>query len=390
MPAALKWSLVAAATIAAVLVMPILIVATLLPSQNTRQFYSTCAQLRGTRADIVANPPQQPLGPDEVLLRITNTATKLGFGRQGATVTVAIALRATGLANAANPAAPTTLRYAHSTEIRDGAGALGLPVDWGSAAELMTPEVSTAIALDRMVDAAPQWRDTDPAVLAAQITGHPDTDYTDAVAAAQTWIPDAPTPAATSSAADLAVSTTSAPATTTSSVPATTPETPTSASAASTPLSLAQASSAAAAAPEAAACLAALTTPIPPPAPGPNPNGPQLAAAAQHAVGTDPRPDANAPTPTAAQLVAGLVTSTTGCAFPDTLPEQLQTGWQATDPAPGDLVFTDISADQGPHLVGIAVDTDTMVTVLPGHPNPEWSRIGPNRLVRRIEVSRTS
>ncbi|EUA65451.1 hypothetical protein I553_10748 [Mycobacterium xenopi 4042] len=39
--------------------------------------------------------------------------------------------------------------------------------------------------------------------------------------------------------------------------------------------------------------------------------------------------------------------------------------------------------------MGIAVDADTMVTVLPGHPNPEWTRIGPNRLVRRIDVDRT-
>ncbi|EUA17306.1 hypothetical protein I552_0507 [Mycobacterium xenopi 3993] len=55
-------------------------------------------------------------------------------------MTAAIALEATGLANAANPAAPETLRYAHSTEIRDGAGALGLPLTWASAEELMTPK----------------------------------------------------------------------------------------------------------------------------------------------------------------------------------------------------------------------------------------------------------
>jgi hypothetical protein len=33
------------------------------------------------------------------------------------------------------------------------------------------------------------------------------------------------------------------------------------------------------------------------------------------------------------------------------------------------------------------VATDTMVTVLPGHSTPEWTRIGPNRIVRRIEVN---
>ncbi|ORA44041.1 hypothetical protein BST19_22125, partial [Mycobacterium bouchedurhonense] len=256
MSSALKWLWLpaAAAPLLIVLAIPLLTIIISSPGESTRDFYAACTTHLGTRAAIVANPPRQPLSPDEVLLRITTTATKLGFGRQGATVTAAIALEATGLANAANPAAPETLRYAHSTEIRDGAGALGLPLTWASAEELMTPEVSTAIALDRMVDTAPEWRDTDPAALAAQITGRPATDYTDAVAAAQTRIPatlTTTTPTTPSSAgADLAIT-----ATTTST--ASPSPTPTS----SAPLAPSQASSAAKTAPQAAACLSALTTP---------------------------------------------------------------------------------------------------------------------------------
>ncbi|EUA32532.1 hypothetical protein I553_3531 [Mycobacterium xenopi 4042] len=59
-------------------------------------------------------------------MRITTTATN--WVRQtGSNRAAAIALEATGLANAANPAAPETLRYAHSTEIRDGAARSASP-----------------------------------------------------------------------------------------------------------------------------------------------------------------------------------------------------------------------------------------------------------------------
>jgi hypothetical protein len=375
MPHAVKWLAIAAAGVTAILLAPALIASTTLPGQNTRQVYTACTWLRGTRATIVANPPQQPLTADEVLLRIATTATKLGFGRQGATVTVAIALHATGLANAANPAAPETLRYAHSTQISDGAGALGLPLTWATPAELMTPETLTAIALDHMVDSEPRWRDIDPAELASRITGRPATDYRAAAAAAQTRMTDLPTPASTTAATTTPWPTT--PTSVTSAAPTTTPT-----AAATTLLSPPQASSAAAGAPQAAACLSALTTPIPPPAPaGPSPYGPQLASAAQRAVGTEN----HSMPPDAARFVAELVASTTGHPCPDTVGEQLQTGQLATDPNPGDLVFIDISADEGPHLGGIATDVDTMVTVLPGHPTPEWTAVGPNRLIRRIE-----
>lgn len=379
MPYAVKWLAIGAAGVAAVLLAPALIASTTLPGQNTRQFYTACTWLRSTRATIVANPPQQTLTTDEVLLRIATTATKLGFGRQGATVTVAIALHATGLANAANPAAPETLRYAHSTQISDGAGALGLPLTWATPAELMTPETSTAIALDHMVDSEPRWRDIDPAELASRITGRPATDYSAAAAAAQTRMTDLPTPASTTSATTTPWPTT--PTSVTSAAPTTTPT----AAAATALLSPPQASSAAAAAPQVAACLSALTTPIPPPAPGPSPYGPQLASAAQRADGTESHPDSDSMPPDAARFVAELVASTTGHPCPHTVGEQLQTGQLATDPNPGDLVFIDISADEGPHLVGIATDIDTMVTVLPGHPTPEWTAVGPNRLIRRIE-----
>ena len=35
----------------------------------------------------------------------------------------------------------------------------------------------------------------------------------------------------------------------------------------------------------------------------------------------------------------------------------------------------------------LAASRNTMVTVLPGHDTPEWTRIGPNRIARRTEVS---
>jgi hypothetical protein len=382
--------------VAAVLVLlgfPVLINMMTLPGQTSQQFYTACAAALGTRAGVVANPPQEILTPHEVLLKITQTATTLGFGRQGATVTVAIAIRATGLANAANPADSTTLRYAHSALIDDGAGALGLPLSWATPAELMTPEVSTAMAIDRMVDSDPQWRDSDPAQLAAEITGIPAGEFTTPAAAAAARLTTLTAPATEPPNTLPALTSTPAPS-------AATPTTAPQPAAATAVLNGDEVSSALATAPEAAHCLTALTAPLPPPATGPNPAGDAIAAAAQRTVGADPRASAAAPTEpdppdapgsgvaetNSAQFVSDVLGQALGEAIPTTIAEQLRLGYRvSTEPEPGDVVYTDISADEGPHLAGIAVADDTMVTVLPGHPAPQRVRVGPNNVIRRIE-----
>ncbi|MCA2337822.1 hypothetical protein JF776_20460, partial [Mycobacterium avium] len=141
---------------------------------------------------------------------------------------------------------------------------------------------------------------------------------------------------------------------------------------------------------------------LPAVAPGHNPAGPDIAAAAQRSVGTDQTatpttPATNEPIPAqpttppanitdSAEYVASILSSTLGTPIPTTIAEQLQIGYRVVaDPEPGDAVYIDISGSAGPHLAGIAVDADTMVTVLPGHSAPEWTRIGPNRVIRRIE-----
>jgi hypothetical protein len=145
------------------------------------------------------------------------------------------------------------------------------------------------------------------------------------------------------------------------------------------PVSVDQARRAAQQNPAAAACASALTTIVPPAAPGPNPRGAALAAAATATLGRE------VTRPVSAEFVADLLAEH-AVALPATIAAQVTTGWSVTEPAPGDLVFVDISADQGPHLVGIAVDTSTMVTVFPGRSYPESAPIGPNRLIRRLEV----
>lgn len=364
---------------AAVLMAPLLILAGVLPTQTSQGLFAACAQLRGARAGIVPDPPATALSADEVLLRIARTATTLGFGRQGEVVAAAISLRATGLANAANPEAPETERYAHSAEIDAGAGALALPISWGSAPELMTPEVSTALLLDHVVDLIPTWHDKDAAALAAQLLGGTPADYAAAVAAMQNRVDSLPAAAPANSdtrPADLGFT----PVATVSrlsrphEVSAPTTATP------APPLTRAEARSAAQDNPEASSCLEALTTIVPPPAPSSNPHGPAVSDAAQRAVGTVLEH------PSAATFVSDIFLRN-AVRIPDSITAQMTTGWSTDDPEPGDLVFVDISADQGPHLVGIAVAPDTMVTVLPGHDTAEWTRIGPNRIIRRIEVS---
>jgi len=355
------------------------------PGEAVHGFFTACAEHLGTRATILANPPDQPLSPNQVLLRISQTATTLGFGRQGATVTAAIALRATGLANAANPASPETMRYPHSLVIDTGAGALGLPLTWATPAELMTPEVSTALALDRMVDLDPHWRDTDPASLAAQITGGETADFIQPVTSATARLANLPSstpPSPSDSLTPTVTATTPASTTTTTSPP---PSSPT----ASTTLDPAAASSAASTAPAAAACLNALTTPLPPIATAPNPYGPTIAAATEHLADNDTaeHDDTTAPPATSTQFVAAVLSKTLRAPIPDTIAAQLRTGYAVdTDPAPGDVVYTDISADEGPHLAGIAIDAHTMVTLLPGHPTPQRIPISQSRVIRRIVV----
>lgn len=397
MTTTVKMALAAAVTaLLCMLALPIAITMMALPGQGTQQFFATCTAALGIRGAIVANPPSDPPAPQEVLLKIDQTATTLGFGRQGATVIVAIAMRATGLANAANVADAGTQRFAHSAVLVDGAGALGLPLSWGTPAELMTPEVSTALALDHMVDIEPRWRDTDPSELAAQITGLTVDDFTPYIPDAQARLTTLPAPAETStpataltSAGPTSTQQTAEPAPLTTTAPPST---------AITVLNPDQASAAMTTAPAAANCLQALTTPLPAAAPGPNPAGSDIAAAAQHAVGTDQTaPAASVPaqptTPPAtaadsAEFVASILSSTLGTTIPTTIAEQLLCGYRVVaDPEPGDVVYTDISSSAGPHLAGIAVDADTMVTVLPGHPAPERTRIGPNRVIRRIEGS---
>lgn len=404
MTTAVKMALAAAvAALLCMLALPIAITMMALPGQGTQQFFATCTAALGIRGAIVANPPSDAPSAQEVLLKIEQTAETLGFGRQGATVTVAIAMRATGLANAANAGDAGTQRYAHSAVLNDGgAGALGLPLSWGSAADLMTPEVSTALALDHMVDTEPRWRDTDPSQLAAQITGLTAEDFTQYVADAQARLGALPAPVDTSSTAATAL-TSAAPTTTQQTAQPAPPTTIAATSTATTVLNPDQASSAISTAPAAANCLHALTTPLPAAAPGHNPAGPDIAAAAQRSVGTDQtattttQAATNEPIPAqpttqttnitdSAGYVASILSSTLGTAIPTTIAEQLQIGYRVVaDPEPGDAVYIDISAGAGPHLAGIAVDADTMVTVLPGHSAPEWTRIGPNRVIRRIE-----
>ncbi|QSN49815.1 hypothetical protein [Mycobacteroides abscessus] len=382
--------------------LPIVLIMMSLPGQGAQQFFATCTAALGTRGAIVANPPDPAPTATEVLLKIDQTARTLGFGTQGATVTAAIAIHATGLANAANPANEETMKYAHTALLDTGAGALGLPLAWASPAELMTPEVSTALALDTMLEREPRWRDNTPEQLAATITGATPEEFTESVAAAQQKLA-ALSDATPASAVPML---TSATATTTTIASATAPTTAPAQSAATTLLNPAEASAAAATAPEAANCLHALTTALPAPASTSSPDGPAIAAAAQHAVGTDQTttapttatapaegsptstttPDTVETTRNSAQFVTSILTGVLGADIPTTIGEQLQLGYRVmNNPEPGDLVYTDISATTGPHLAGIAVDTDTMVTILPGHPNPEWAHIGPNRLIRRIE-----
>ncbi len=370
-----KAALLIGGGLTAVLAAPVLIIASLLPNHTTTSFFGACAELRGTRSGIVPAPPSTPPTPDDVLLRISRTATTLGYGRQGETVAVAISIRATGLANAANPAVPATERYAHSAVINTGIGALGLPPSWGSPAELMTPEVATALVMDQMVNQIPQWRDTDPAQIAAQLLGGIAEDYHGAAADAAARLSALPAPAPTPSAPILI------PAGDVLPTPATTRPTaaPSPSTAPPAALSVEQARRAVHHNPAAAACASALTTNVPPPAPGPNPRGATLAAAAIAAIGSE------IPRPAAAEFVADLLADH-AVALPDSIAAQIATGWTAAAPSAGDLVFVDISADQGPHLVGIAVDPSTMVTVLPGRSHPESTPIGPNRLIRRLEV----
>ena len=370
-----KAALLIAGGLAAVLGAPVLIVASLLPSHTSTSFFGACAELRGTRAGIIPAPPSSPLTADDVLLRISRTATTLGYGRQGETVAVAISMRATGLANAANAAVPDTVRYAHSVLVTSGVGALALPPSWGSAAELMTPEVSTALLLDRMVNEIPQWRDTAPAQIAAQLLGGTAADYDPATAAAAARLSALPPPAVITTPILIAAGD-GLPAPTTIRPTATASPTTAPPSAA---LSVDQARRAAQHNPAAAACASALTTIVPPPAPGPNPRGAALAAAATAALGSE------VSRPASPEFVADLLAEH-AVALPNSIADQIATGWTVTDPHPGDLVVTDISADQGPHLVGIAVAPDTMITVLPGANSPTSIPIGPNRLVRRLEV----
>ncbi len=389
---------VAAAALLCVLALPIVIFTMAMPGQDSQQFFATCTAALGTRGAVVANPPRTAPSAAEVLLKIDQTATTLGFGRQGATVTAAIAIHATGLANAANPANRDTLRYAHSALLRVGAGALGLPLPWATAAEIMTPEVSTALALDHMVDAEPRWRDTDPSDLAARITGLSADTFKQPVAQAQARLAALPAPREASTTPTSAAMLTSAAPTTTRPTasparisPSPTPDTPV--------IDSAQASTALSTAPAAANCLHALSTALPALARSSNPAGPDIAAAAQHAVGVDHAATSHDPSapPTRAQpaaestqdsaaFVASILSTTLGTVCPATIAEQLRLRYRVVaDPQPGDVVYTDISADEGPHLAGIAVAPDTMVTVLPGHHTPEWARIGPNRVIRRIQ-----
>lgn len=387
--------------------LPIVLIMMSLPGQGAQQFFATCTAALGTRGAIVANPPDPAPTATEVLLKIDQTARTLGFGTQGATVTAAIAIHATGLANAANPANEETMNYAHTALLDTGAGALGLPLAWASPAELMTPEVSTALALDTMLEREPRWRDNTPEQLAAIITGATPEEFTESVAAAQQKLA-ALSDATPSSAAPLLTSATAA----TTTAPAIAPTTAPAQSAATTLLNPAEASAAIATAPEAANCLHALTTALPAPASTSSPDGPAIAAAAQHAVGTDqtttapttatapaegtpapttPPPDTAETTRNSAQFVASILTGVLGADIPTTIGEQLQLGYRVmNNPEPGDLIYTDISATTGPHLAGIAVDTDTMVTILPGHPNPEWAHIGPNRVIRRTGKAATA
>lgn len=396
----IKAALIAAtAGLMAMLGFPILITMLTLPGQAAQGFYNACTAALGTRGAIVANPPDPAPTADEVLLKITHTATTLGFGNQGATVTVAIAMRATGLANAANRTDPATQRYAHSALIDDGAGALGLPLTWGSPAELMTPEVSTALALDRMVEADPQWRDRTPAQLAAQITGLSADLFTELAMNAEARILATGT---TTSVPTVPLLTSAAPTTTT-----TTQRRREDQSGATTMLNPSEASSVASAAPEAANCLSALTSALPPIATRPNPTGPAIAANAQRAIPHEPAadpettpataPDQQRPTPSepapadSAAFVAALLSDTLDTPIPATIAEQLRLGQRvATDPDPGDIVYIDITASQGPHLAGIAITANTMVTVLPGHTDPETVPIGPNRVIRRIQQGAAS
>jgi hypothetical protein len=366
MSALLKAALIAGAAATAVFTAPMILIAATVPAQSTPAFVRACSEVRGPRAAILPDPPATPPTSGEVLLRIATTATTLGVGRQGATVAAAISLRATGLTQAANPTVPGSQRYAHSTQISEGVGALGLPPSWGSPAELMTPQTAAALVIDRMVNVFPDWRDTDPAEMAALIRGGTAPDYAGAVATAQARLdalpPTGPDPASVALAA------------------AATPAAGPVGDSPSAVLTVDQARAAGRDTPELADCAAALTTALPPAAAGPNPHGQALADAAQRAVGTTPRL-AQAPA-----VVADLAASV-GLRLPATLAGQFDSGTAVLGaPDPGDLVFVDISADQGPHLVGIAVGPDTMVTVLPGHPTPEWTHIGAGRVIRRIEV----
>jgi hypothetical protein len=374
-----KAALLIGGGLTAVLAAPVLIVASLLPNHTSTGFFGACAELRGARAGIVPDPPSSPPTPDDVLLRISRTATTLGYGRQGETVAAAISIRATGLANAANPAVPATERYAHSAVIDAGIGALGLPPSWGSPAELMTPEVATALVMDQMVNQISQWRDTDPAQIAAQLLGGTAEDYHAATAAASARLSARPAPAVPAPGPILIPAGDVAPAPAAATLRPTAVASPTPAAPPSAALSVDQARRAAQQNPAAAACASALTTIVPPAAPGPNPRGAALAAAATATLGSE------VTRPVSAEFVADLLAEH-AVTVPATIAAQIATGWSVTEPAAGDLVFVDISADQGPHLVGIAVDTSTMVTVFPGRSYPESAPIGPNRLIRRLEV----
>lgn len=101
---------------------------------------------------------------------------------------------------------------------------------------------------------------------------------------------------------------------------------------------------------------------------------------------TPPPTGAAAPPATSAQFVASVLSTTLAVPVPDTIASQLRTGHTVdTAPAPGDVIYTDISADEGPHLAGIAVDAHTMVTLLPGHQVPQRTSISPSRVTRRFE-----
>jgi len=364
-----KAALLIATALTAVMIAPVLIVASLLPTHTSRSFYNACAELRGTRAEILPDPPSSPPTADEVLLRIDQTASRLGFGRQGATVAAAISWRNTGLANAANPAVPESERYAHSAVIHSGAGALGLPETWGTPAELMTPAVSTALLMDQMVNRIPNWRDLPPNEIAATLLGGAAGDYSTAAASAQLLLEALPAPQRGRPAPEFtpvaATHSRSAAAADSTARPSSSPE---------------QINAATRDDPEASACVQALAMAAPPPAPGPNPRGPALAAAAYAAADTEPTRSS------ATGFVVDLFAAQ-GVRLPDSLADLFAVGWAPTSPEPGDLVFTDISADQGPHLVGVAVTPETMITVLPGRPTVEETPIGPNRIIRRIEVS---